>query len=222
MVIPISEKQFRIEYYLKNGTQIESQWNTTAVQLCPGGFQVVYNKRHMLNFDMYVPISGNNVNLGRQEFIQYGQVICNGNASNLVAFTDSKWKEFNTETKLVTPVSDLWITATLKMYVGHLSELPFSNSTAALEKVWGKPLKQAHRGPDRVSTWMKSGDSWFQNYIGIIERNDCLNLVMVLPGISALTMVINSVPGEIESVEKMLTTGAGPAYFYTNHCERLN
>ncbi len=213
VVVPVSEKQFRIEYYLKNANQIENQWNTTAGQLCPGGFQVIYSKRHILNFDMYVPIAGNNVNLGRQEFIQYGLVICNGSASNTVSLTEGKWKEFNAQTRSVTPVSDRWMTETLKLYVGHLPKLPIINSIAVLEKDWGKPLKQDHQGADTISIWMKGGDSWYPNYIGLIERNGCLNLVMAL-----MMGVFQKSAGENKSFEQLLLTRTMPAYFYQPQC----
>src|SRR5690606_16916647 len=101
-----SEKQFRIEYYSKTSMLAQSYWNVTAEQLCPAGFQIIYNKKHTLNFDMYAPIAGNNVNLGRQEFIQYGQVACDDAISNTVTLTESKWKEFNQESRSTTPVSD--------------------------------------------------------------------------------------------------------------------
>ncbi len=135
VVVPAGENHYRIEYYLKHATLAETYWNTTAGQLCPGGFQVLYSKKHTLNFDMYVPIAGNNVNLGRQEFIQYGQVACKGTASNTVMLTESKWKEFNQETHSITPVSDRWLTETLKLYVRHLPELPAKSSVATLENL---------------------------------------------------------------------------------------
>jgi hypothetical protein len=33
---------------------------------------------------MYVPIAGNNVNIGRQAFIQYGEVVCEGEPSKAI------------------------------------------------------------------------------------------------------------------------------------------
>jgi hypothetical protein len=38
VVVPAGEKHYRIEYYLKHATLAETYWNTTAGQLCPGGF----------------------------------------------------------------------------------------------------------------------------------------------------------------------------------------
>lgn len=83
---------------------------------------------------MYVPIAGNNVNLGRQDFIQCGQVACNDSASSTVKLTHGKWKEFNRETRSVSPVSDRWLTETLHLCIGHLPELPARKSVAALGK----------------------------------------------------------------------------------------
>ncbi|WP_039914189.1 hypothetical protein [Cellvibrio mixtus] len=215
VVLPISKSQYRIEYYLKNAKLAETYWNTTAGQLCPDGFQVLYDKKFTLNFDMYVPIAGNNVNLGRQEFIQYGQVVCNGSASNTVMLTESKWKEFNQETRSVTPVSERWLTETLKVHVSHLPVLPVANPTFALEKDWGKPMKRDHRGADTLSIWVKGGDSWYPNYIGLIERNGCLHLVMILPGISAVMMEgFEKLAEQNKGLENLIAGGAIPAYFY--------
>ena len=58
VVVPAGKNHYRIEYYLKHAKLAETYWNTTAEQLCPGGFQVLYNKKYVLNFDMYVPIAG--------------------------------------------------------------------------------------------------------------------------------------------------------------------
>lgn len=215
VVVPAGENHFRIEYYLKHAKLAETYWNTTAGQLCPGGFQVLYNKKHVLNFDMYVPIAGNNVNLGRQEFIQYGEVACEGEPSNTIALTESKWREFNAETKSVKPVSDRWLTEALRLYVGHLPNLPVTQSASVLEKEWGKPWKQDYRGAEKLSIWMKGGDAWYQNYIGLIERDGCLHLVMVLPGLSGVMAVIAdkaNLPNK--SLESLIATGAVPAYFY--------
>jgi hypothetical protein len=215
LVVPITEKQFRIEYYLKHAKLAETYWNTTAAQLCPDGFQVLYNEKRTLNFDMYVPIAGNNVNIGRQEFIQYGQVVCTGAASGSVELTQSKWKEFSPVTRSVAPVSDRWLTETLRLYVGHLPDLPVTHPGEALEKIWGKPWKRDRRGSDALSIWMKGGDSWFPNYVGVIERNDCLHLALVLPGTSAAMMGVfkNTAPENI-NFEHLLTSGKMPAYFY--------
>lgn len=214
-MVSAGENHYRIEYYLKTAPLAETYWKTTAGQLCPGGFQVLYSEKRTLNFDMYMPISGNNVNLGRQEFIQYGDVVCNGVGANTVTMTEGKWKEFNQATRSVTTVSDRWLTETLKLYVSHLTTLPKSNSVAALEKDWGKPLKQDHRGTDRLSVWVKGGDSWYPNYVGLIERNGCLKLVLLLPGTSAIMAgVLDKLSGSTQSFEQLVISGKVPAYFY--------
>ena len=164
---------------------------------------------------MYVPISGNNVNIGRQEFVQYGEVVCEGEASNAITLTESKWREFNAETKAVKPVSDRWLTETLRLYVGHLPNLPVTQSATVLETEWGKPWKQDYRGADKLSIWMKGGDAWYQNYIGLIERDGCLHLVMVLPGLSGvMTVIADKANLPNKNLERLIATGAVPAYFY--------
>ena len=50
VVVPAGKNHYRIEYYLKHAKLAETYWNSTAGQLCPGGFQVLYNKKHVLNF----------------------------------------------------------------------------------------------------------------------------------------------------------------------------
>jgi hypothetical protein len=215
VVVPAGKNHYRIEYYLKHAKLAETYWNTTAGQLCPGGFQVLYNKKHVLNFDMYVPIAGNNVNIGRQEFIQYGQVACDGAAANAVELTESKWKEFGPVARAVAPVSDRWIRETLQLPVGHLTELPARHSIAAFEAVWGKPWRRDQRGDDVIGIWMKGGDSWFPNYVGVIERKGCLHLTLVLPGTSAVMMgAFDKVVSEHTNFEQLLTSGKVPAYFY--------
>ncbi len=215
IVLPISEKKFRIEYYSKTSMLAQSYWNVTAEQLCPAGFEVIYNKRHTLNFDMYVPIAGNNVNLGRQEFIQYGQVACHGVVSNAVTLTESKWKEFNQESRSATPVSDRWLTETLKLHVNHLLELPAKNSVAVLERDWGKPRQQLEKNNEIISVWMKGGDSWFPNQVALLERDGCLKIVAVIPGATNAWMnIIDKSLLQEKNLESLMVTGSLPAYFF--------
>ncbi|HEY0893705.1 MAG TPA: hypothetical protein VGE32_11660 [Cellvibrio sp.] len=215
VVVPAGENHYRIEYYLKHAKLAETYWNTTAGQLCPGGFQVLYNKKHVLNFDMYVPIAGNNVNIGRQEFIQYGEVVCEGEPSNAIVLTESKWREFNAETKSIKPVSDRWLTETLQLYVSHLADLPKANSVAALTKLWGKPRQQSGQNNELLSVWVKGGDSWFPNQIGLLEQDQQLKLIIVLPGVSGyLAGLIEKSSLQGKNLESLITTGILPAYFY--------
>ncbi len=215
VVVPAGENHYRIEYYLKHAKLAETYWNTTAGQLCPGGFQVLYSKKHVLNFDMYVPIAGNNVNIGRQEFIQYGEVVCEGEPSNAIVLTESKWREFNAETKTIKPVSERFLTETLQLYVSHLRDLPATNSVAALAKGWGKPQQQAGHNNELLSVWAKGGDSWFRNQVGLLEQNGCLTLVIVLPGVSSfMATLIEKSDLQNKNVEALITTGILPAYFY--------
>lgn len=215
VVVPAGEKHYRVEYYLKNAKLAETYWNTTAEQLCPGGFHVLYNKKHVLNFDMYVPIAGNNVNLGRQEFIQYGEVVCGGEPSNAITFTETKWREFNAETNSIKPVSDRWLTETLQLYVSHLPDLPVTNSVAIIVKDWGKPQQQSGNNNELLSVWTKGGDSWFPNQIGLLEQENYLKLIIILPGVSALAASLvekSSIEGK--GLEYLITSGVLPAYFY--------
>lgn len=215
IVLPISEKQFRIEYYSKTSVLAQSHWNVTAEQLCPAGFEVIYNKKHTLNFDMYVPIAGNNVYLGRQEFIQYGQVACHGVVSNAVTLTESKWKEFNQESRSATPVSDRWLTETLKLHVNHLLELPAKNSDAVLERDWGKPRQQLEKNNEIISVWVKGGDSWFPNQVALLERDGCLKLIVILPGVTSVWMnAVEGSPFREKDLESLITLGVLPAYFH--------
>ncbi|WP_331353139.1 hypothetical protein [Cellvibrio sp. UBA7671] len=215
VVVPAGENHYRIEYYLKHAKLAETYWNTTAGHLCPGGFQVLYNKKQVLNFDMYVPIAGNNVNIGRQEFIQYGEVACDGEPSNAIVLTESKWREFNAETKSIKPVSDRWLTETLQLYVSHLADLPKANSVAALTKIWGKPRQQSGQNNELLSVWVKGGDSWFPNQIGLLEQDQQLKLIIVLPGVSGyLAGLIEKSSLQGKNLESLITTGILPAYFY--------
>ncbi|OZY86300.1 hypothetical protein CBP51_04540 [Cellvibrio mixtus] len=218
VVLPAGENHYRIEYYLKYATLAETYWNTTAGQLCPGGFQVLYNKKHVLNFDMYVPIAGNNVNIERQEFIQYGEVKCEGEPSIGIMLTESNWREFNSETKSIKPVSERWLTETLQLYVSHLSVLPGTNAVATLAKDWGKPQRQLGKNGEVLSVWTKGGDSWFPNQVGLLEYNNCLKLIIVLPGSSIVMASIvaeSSLP--VGNLELLIKNGGLSAYFYKPH-----
>lgn len=218
VVLPAGENHYRIEYYLKYAKLAETYWNTTAGQLCPGGFQVLYNKQHVLNFDMYVPISGNNVNIGRQEFIQYGEVVCDGEPSKSLTLTESKWREFNKETQSIKPVSERWLTETLQLYVNHLADLPTTNSVAALTKIWGKPRQQSGQNNEQLSVWVKGGDSWFPNQVGLLEQEQQLKLIIILPGVSGyLAGLIEKSSVQAETLESLIITGILPAYFNKLH-----
>jgi hypothetical protein len=164
---------------------------------------------------MYVPIAGNNVNIGRQEFIQYGEVACEGEPSNAITLTESKWREFNAETKSIKPLSDRWLTETLQLYVSHLPDLPVNNSVATLAKDWGKPQQKPGNDNELLSIWTKGGDSWFPNQIGLLEQNNCLKLVIVLPGVSSfMATLIDKSKLQHKDLEELITMGILPAYFY--------
>lgn len=164
---------------------------------------------------MYVPIAGNKVNIGRQEFIQYGEVVCEGEPSKSLTLTESKWREFNAETKSIKPVSEKYLTEYLKVYSSHLSTLPVQNARDELVKIWGKPVQQQQHGEDSLSVWRKGGDSWFPNQVILVERNECLKMVLILPGVSAY-MASFSEKLKINEGDfaALVTSGAVPAYFY--------
>lgn len=215
VVLPAGENHYRIEYYLKYAKLAETYWNITAGQLCPGGFQVLYSKKHVLNFDMYVPIAGNNVNIGRQEFIQYGEVVCEGEPSNAIKLTESQWREFNAETKSIKPVSEKYLTEYLKVYSSHLSTLPVQNARDELVKIWGKPVQQQQHGEDLLSVWRKGGDSWFPNQVILVERNECLKMVLILPGVSTfMASFSEKIKINEGDFAALVASGAVPAYFY--------
>lgn len=220
VVLPVGENRYRIEYYLKYATLAETYWNTTAGQLCLGGFQVLYNKKHVLNFDMYVPVAGNNVNIGRQEFIQYGEVKCEGEPSTAIMLTESNWREFNSETKSIKPVSERWLTETLQLYVSHLSVLSGTNAVATLAKDWGKPQRQPGKNGEVLSVWTKGGDSWFPNQVILVERNDCLKMVLILPGMITY-MASYSKKLEINEggIAALVVGGAVPAYYWLREAD---
>ena len=214
VILPANNNHFRIEYYSKSAKFAETYWKTTAAQLCGGSFQMLYSKLDVIQFDMYVPIAGNNVNIGRQEYIQYGEVICEGVATK-IPLTQSPWQEFNRETNAVKPVSEEFLTELLKISPSHLSTLPAKNASAELTKIWGKPIQQEHLGEDLLSVWEKGGDSWFPNQIGLLERNHCLKLIIILPGISSvITGPLENYFLNSSNIESLIINGVLPAYFY--------
>lgn len=224
VAIAAGDNHYRIEYFSKSKKIAEDFWKTTAEQLCPDGYESLYSKQDVLQFDMYVPIAGNNVNLGRQEFIQSGEVKCNGNTATEVTLIDSRWREFNKETQAIKPVSERWLTEVLKLYVAHLPKLPAQGAVEQLTEAWGKPTETHTANSGSVSIWQKGGDSWFPNQVALIEREGCLRTVVLIPGVSAFIMGQYKGKDNMgELIDQLVTSGAIPTYFYkTGFCHQLN
>lgn len=214
-VLPAGNKNYRIEYFSDSSQHAEEYFKVTASQLCFGNYQLLYTHKDVLNFDMYVPISGNNVNIGRQEFIQRGEIVCQGEVSPDMPLTNSVWKEFNKETKALKPVSKDWIFNVLKISTIPLVNLPSVGASQALEKAWGKPRQQENIVDEVVSVWVKGGDSWFPNQVMLLEEGDCLKLVVILPGTSAYILgSLQKQLGGSGELMHLITQGVIPAYFY--------
>ena len=214
-VLPAGNKNYRIEYFSDSSKHAEEYFKVTASQLCLENYKVLYSHKDVLNFDMYVPISGNNVNIGRQEFIQRGEVVCKGEVSSEIPLTNSLWKEFNKETGAVKPVGKDWIFEVLKVSTMPLINLPSVGASQALAKTWGKPRQQENMGDEVVSVWVKGGDSWFPNQVMLLEEGDCLKLIVILPGTSAYMLgSLQKQLGGSGGLMHLIIQGVIPAYFY--------
>lgn len=214
VVLPANKNHYRIEYYSRNAKKAEAYWKTTAIQLCIGSFQTLYSKLNVIQFDMYVPIAGNDVNIGRQEYIQHGEVICEAAATE-VPLTQSPWQEFNRETNALKPVSETYLTELLKMYAAHLSTLPAKNASAELIRIWGKPVQQEYLDGDLLSVWSKGGDSWFPNQVILVEHDSCLKTVVILPGVSVyIASISEKLKVGAQGFSAWVASGAVPGYFY--------
>lgn len=220
VVLATENNQYRIEYFSKYKMLAEDYWSTTAEQLCPEGYETLYVNLDTLQFDMHVPIAGNNVNIGREEFIKSGEIRCSGDVASEVILTESQWREFNKETKAIKPVSGRWLSEALKLPSSHLTKLPTLEATQALTNIWGKPMKTQETGAKSVSIWQKGGDSWLRNQVALIEQDNCLKMVAIIPGVSAYMMgqyMTKDNVGEI--ISQLVTSGALPTYFYeTDFC----
>lgn len=220
VVLLAGNNHYRIEYFSKSKMLAEDYWITTAEQLCPSGYDTLYRKHDVLQFDMYVPIAGNNVNLGRQEFIQRGEVKCSDDTAKKITLTESRWREFNKEIQTITPISERWLTEVLKLHVANLTKLPAQGATDHLTKTWGKPTEIYNTDIDTVSVWRKGGDSWFPNQVALVEREGCLRTVVLIPGVSAF--IIGQYKGKDNIagfIDQLITSGSIPTYFYkTSFC----
>jgi hypothetical protein len=212
-VIPTERDQYRIEFFSKNRGEIEAYWEMTADQLCPMGFRVLYVKQELLNFDLYVPIAGGRTNVGRMEFIQNGEIICNGHPSKDIVISESSWREFNKETQALKPVSSSWLERTLKLRVSRLSHLPSKRAVEKITSYWGDPVGQHSIGSENISYWWRGGDSWAPNQVVLIEQDDYLKMVIIIPGVVA-HLLGSYATEDGTALSEMVISGSIPAYYY--------
>lgn len=123
VVLRVEGERYRIEYFAKSKPDAAKYWKQTFEQLCQGNGAVIYEQGEVAHTDMYTPIMGQSVNIGRQKFHHIGIVDCNGPASDLIKITSSPWREFNSSTQQKSPVSEEYLLRKLNIFINHFSNL---------------------------------------------------------------------------------------------------
>jgi hypothetical protein len=113
VVLPLSEKQFRIEYYSDNPNARKTNWHMAAKQLCAGEPVIESEQSETLWGTVRTPIAGQMVDLGTQSFIYYGVVTCRDSVSAAVERSPAQWQTFNLTNKTNNFVSAEYIARTL-------------------------------------------------------------------------------------------------------------
>ena len=185
VVLPISENKFRIEYYSNNQTAAASNWQFSANQVCPSGFNIVYEDIYTIHGTVRTPVAGQMVDLGTQSFIHYGLINCKDMPSASIEFTKSNWFSLSKHTKNLEPVSDIYIAHTLNINranLSSLSTLPALGASVYLKEFWRKPpTQQIKADATLTSVWPLGGNNWFPNRVLLVENRNCLVAVHILP-----------------------------------------
>ncbi len=185
VALPLSEKQFRIEYYSDNPNASKANWHTAAKQLCVGESVIESEASETLWKTIRTPVAGQMVDLGSQSFIYYGVVTCRDSVSTNVEMSPTQWQTFNPINKTNNFVSDEYIARTLKILPARLlglTQLPKIDASAFWSQHWShKPRSQTPSGNRQLTLWALDGDNGLPNNLIIIETNGCLESVFILP-----------------------------------------
>ncbi len=213
VALPLSEKQFRIEYYSDNPNASKANWHTAAKQLCVGESVVESEASETLWKTIRTPVAGQMVDLGSQSFIYYGVVTCRDSVSSNVEISPAQWQTFNLKDKTNDFVSDEYIARTLKILPARLlglTQLPKVNASTFWSQHWShKPRSQATTGNRQLTLWALDGDNGLPNNLIMIETNGCLESVFILPPSFMLPMLTKA---ELPKFEALIKSGALTVY----------
>jgi hypothetical protein len=214
IVLPVDDKTYRIEYFSNAKIVAENFWKTTAVQVCGENYQTVYSETNTILRDLYTPIMGQNVNIGRQKFQHVGEAVCKENTETAVQMSRSSWREYNVKVKALRPVSDAYIVDVLNIswvMFGWIEALPTKNATAAFQKKWNKPIQQETLDGEMITTWEIGENTWFQNQLVFVEKEECLKTIMI---VSASLLLMKKQLGNLKLTEDLMQQGHPGIYFY--------
>lgn len=213
VVLPLSEKQYRIEYYSDNPSASKANWHTAAKQLCVGESVIESEASETLWKTIRTPVAGQMVDFGSQSFIYYGVVTCRDSVSTNVEISPAQWQTFNLKNKTNNFVSDEYIARTLKILPARLlglTQLPKTNASAFWSKHWShKPRSQATTGNRGFTLWALDGDHGLPNNLIMSETQGCLESVYILPPGFMLPMLAKA---ELPKFEALIKSGALTAY----------
>jgi|GEM_PF-6096441 len=213
VVLPLSEKQFRIEYYSNNPNASKANWHTAAKQLCVGDAVVESEQNETLWRTVRTPVAGQMVDLGAQDFIYYGVATCQQSVSADVEISPTQWQIFNLQNKTNDFVSDKYIARTLKIVPSRLlglTQLPKVNASASYSQHWNhKPRLQTTTGNRQLTLWTVDGDNGLPNNLIMIETQGCLESIYVLP---PSLIVPKLATADLPKFEVLLKSGALTVY----------
>lgn len=220
VVLPIAKNHFRIEFFSDDARYARVRWLVVANELCNKDFYLVYSGLDSLKLDLYTPIAGREVNIGQTKYIRRGEVICNSDVSSTIHISESQWREFNRETKTTKPVSARWLSAILGFDVEYLERLSPITTVAVLAHDWGAPVNTLKNNYEKLMSWFNGSNNRLLSQVALLESNECLAMVLILPGVTAdvLGQYINQETIQADVVD-LLTSGLLPAYSYrTDFC----
>jgi hypothetical protein len=213
VALPLSEKQFRIEYYSDNPNASKANWHTAAKQLCVGESVIESEASETLWKTIRTPVAGQMVDLGSQSFIYYGEVTCRDSVSTSVEISPAQWQTFNLKNKTNNFVSDEYIARTLKIASSRLlglTQLPKVNAGEFYSQHWNhKPRLQTTTGNRQLTSWALDGDNGLPNNLIMIETQGCLESLYILPPSFMLPMLIKA---ELPKFEALIKSGALTVY----------
>jgi hypothetical protein len=182
--LPFEDNQFRIEYYSIDPKVAETNWYMATNEICNSAVKVSYQDKYTINSTFRTPVAGQMIELPSQRYIHYGTVKCSSPSVANIELIPAKWQTFNTRTGINEPVSVAYISDTLKISpvkLFQLGNLPVTNTSSSLTKLWHSPLKQFVKDGTLISIWSLDGNGWFPNSVVLSESSSCLNAMEILP-----------------------------------------
>lgn len=218
VVLHVAGERYRIEYFAKSKQDAAKYWQQTYDQLCQGSGKIIYQQGEVVQRDMYTPIMGQSVNIGRQQFHHIGEVECQRMDSGLLKMTQSPWREFNEHTKQQSPVSEEYILRKLNIYINHFSQLQPKKPYEQIAKIWGKPSQTEILDSERFYVWNKGGSDSVASQFLLVEENECLKAAMIIPIYSGYLLAALEKSNKIGKLDygSIMTSGLVPTYFLTN------